>query len=132
MNSSAQAVEALVAINCLVVGLSHLPRPRGWVAFFHWLRDRGVAGAFVNGLLSLSFGSLIVAFHPVWSGWPLVVTLFGCTQVFKGMVCLVLPDVALRSLSRVDVTRAHEFRAAGVVLIVLGLAAAACWWSSTP
>jgi len=61
----------------LVIGLSHVAQPRAWVEFFVWLRGKGHAGVFVNGFLSLGFGSFIVAFHNVWNGLPVILTLLG-------------------------------------------------------
>ena len=118
-----QAVELFVAINCLVVGLSHVLQPGAWVTFFVWLRDKGSSGVFVNGLLSLSFGALIAAFHNVWHGLPAVITVLGWLQILKGALSLIAPQIALRSMARVRPDRAHEFRIAGAVLIGLGLIA---------
>jgi uncharacterized membrane protein len=62
-----KAIEMYAAVNFLVIGLSHLLQPRVWVDFFTWLRSKGHAGVFVNGFLSLGFGSIIVSFHNVWT-----------------------------------------------------------------
>lgn len=67
-----QALEVFAAIHFLIVGLSHVVQRRAWVDFFIWLRERGHAGVFVHGFLSLGFGSMILAFHNVWSGLPSV------------------------------------------------------------
>ncbi len=63
-----RAVEIYAIINFTVIGISHVLRPRAWVDFFELLRQRGEAGVFAVGLLNLVFGSIIVAFHNVWSG----------------------------------------------------------------
>ena len=115
-----QAVQIYAAVQLLVVGLSHTLQPRAWVDFFLWLRSKGHPGVFVNGILSLIFGSVIVAFHNVWTGWPIVLTLLGWAQVVKALVSLVMPQRALRGLERVSYERAHEFVAAGVGFLVLG------------
>jgi hypothetical protein len=114
-----RAIEFLAAIQCLVIGLSHVAQPRGWVEFFVWLRGKGHAGVFANGFLSLWFGSVIVAFHNTWEGLPAVLTFLGWAQVFKAFVNFVLPQVAMRGLARVSPERAREFVAAGVVLLAL-------------
>jgi hypothetical protein len=108
-------------VNFFVIGLSHLLQPRAWVDFFTWLRSRGHPGVFLNGMLSLSFGSIIVAFHSVWAGLPAVLTVIGWMQVAKGLVNLVAPQVGMRSLARVSAERAWEFQAAGAIF--LGLSA---------
>ena len=65
-----RAVEVYALVNFLVIGLSHLLRPRAWVAFFVLLRERGEAGVFASAFISLAFGSIVVAFHNVWTGLP--------------------------------------------------------------
>jgi hypothetical protein len=114
-----RATEIFAAVHCLVMGLSHIAQPRGWVDFFVWLRGKGYPGVFVNGFISLGFGSVIVAFHNVWEGLPVVLTLLGWAQVVKGLINFVLPQIGMRSLARVSPDRAREFRAAGVVLLSL-------------
>ena len=58
-----QAVEVFAAIHFLIMGLSHVLRPREWARFFADLRGRGTTGALLNGMLSLGMGSVIAAFH---------------------------------------------------------------------
>jgi len=123
-----RAIESYLAVACVVIGLSHLIRPREWVEFFVWLRGGGVAGVFANGMLSLTVGALIVGFHNVWSGAAIVITLFGWLQVLKGAVCLLAPQKAMRSLDRVSFERAHEFRTAGAVFVALGMFAGYLAW----
>jgi hypothetical protein len=114
-----RAIEILVALQCLVIGLSHTAQPRAWVEFFVWLRSKGHAGVFANGFLSLWFGSVIVAFHNVWEGLPIIITLLGWAQVLKALVSFVLPQVAMRGLMRVSPERAREFVVGGVVFLAL-------------
>ncbi len=38
-------------------------------------------------------GTLIVAFHNVWSGFPMAVTLLGWSMVLKATVTFVSPDL---------------------------------------
>jgi hypothetical protein len=114
-----QAIELFAAINVLVVGLSHIVQPRAWVEFFVWLRSKGHAGVLVNGMLSLSFGSIVVAFHNVWSGLPMVLTIVGWAHVVKALVSFLAPSVGMRSLERVSPERAHELVAAGAALLAL-------------
>ena len=114
-----KATEIFAAVFLSVIGLSHVAQPRAWVEFFVWLRGKGHAGVFVNGFLSLSFGSLIVAFHNVWDGLPVLLTLLGWAQVLKGLVSFVAPQVALRGLARVSTERAWEFVVGGILALAL-------------
>jgi hypothetical protein len=114
-----RAIEIFAAVQFLVIGLSHIVRPRVWVDFFTWLRGKGHAGVFVNGFLSLGFGSIIVGFHNVWSGLPTILTVIGWSQVLKGLVSFVMPQWGMRSLRRVSYERAHEFVIGGVLFLAL-------------
>jgi hypothetical protein len=114
-----RAIEAFAAVQFLVIGLSNIFQPRVWVEFFTLLRGKGHAGVFVNGFLSLWFGSVIVAFHNVWTGLPMVLTIIGWAQVLKGFLSFVYPPLAMRSLERVGPERAGEFRVGGVVFLAL-------------
>lgn len=120
-----QAIQVFAAISFLVIGLSHLGQPKAWVAFFQALAARGTPGVFVEGFLLLNFGALIVAFHNVWHGPGLVLTLIGWAQVVKGVVRFVAPEVGLRVMRRATLDRAWHFRVGGVVaLVVSGF----LWW----
>jgi hypothetical protein len=55
----------------------------------------------------------------VWSGIPLVLTVFGLLSVVKAAQCFLLPAVALRSMQRVSLERSREFVVAGVVSLAI-------------
>jgi hypothetical protein len=114
-----QAIELFAAIQFLVIGLSHAFQPHAWVDFFVWLRGKGHSGVFVNGFLSLIFGSLIVGFHNVWTGLPMVLTIIGWAQVLKALMSFVVPQYGLRTLHRVSHERAREFVVGGIVFLAL-------------
>jgi hypothetical protein len=124
---SHQSVEIFVAIQTLVIAISHIAQPRAWVAFFVWLRGKGHAGVFANGFLSLWFGAFIVAFHQVWTGPALIVTLLGWAQVVKGTIAFVLPQVSMLGFQRVSHERRHEFVVAGAGLLVFS---GFCWYAA--
>jgi hypothetical protein len=120
-----QATQIFAAIGFLVIGLSHLGQPKAWVAFYQALAARGAPGAFLEGFLLLTFGALIAAFHNVWE-WPAVVlTLIGWSQVLKGGVRFVAPQVALRAMQRMTLQRAWYFRVGGAFALVLS---GFLWW----
>jgi hypothetical protein len=114
-----RAVEGFVAVGFLGVGLSHLLQPLGWVEFFVWLRGQGRSGVFLEGLLNLNIGAMVVAFHNVWTGLPVVVTLLGWGLVVKGILRLVAPGVGLRVYERIVPERAWHFRVAGCLALAL-------------
>ncbi|HEX5759132.1 MAG TPA: hypothetical protein VF121_08055 [Thermoanaerobaculia bacterium] len=114
-----RAVLVYATVQLLIIGLSHLLQPRAWAEFFILLREKGAPGVFATAFLSLVFGSVIVGFHRVWSGIPLVLTLLGIAQVLKAAIYLCFPGFALRKLHRVSLERAWEFQVAGAALLVL-------------
>ena len=72
-----EAIEIFATINFVIIGFSHIFQHRAWAEFFLLLSKQGRAGAFANGFLTLVTGSLIVAFHNVWTGIPVVLTIIG-------------------------------------------------------
>lgn len=66
--------------------------------FFAFLRERGGAGVIAAAFPALIFGSIVVAFHNVRSGIPLVLTVVGWAHVAKASVYFAFPSFALRRL----------------------------------
>ena len=114
------AVERLVALSFLVVGLSHLIRPHAWTTWFEQLRARGEAGALDYGMLSLTLGALIVGFHGTqWTGLGAIVTGMGWIQLVKGAVHMCFPAYSLKQMERVPREQAWKIAAAGGMMIPL-------------
>lgn len=114
-----RAIEILAVIQLTIIGLSHIVHHRAWAEFFIWLRGKGTTGAFANGFLSLTAGSLIFSFHRVWSGIPLVLTVFGILNILKAANCFLFPARAMRSMERVSLARSREFVVAGVFSLAI-------------
>lgn len=125
-----QAIQTFAAINFLVIGLSHVVAHRAWAEFFILLHRQGRPGAFANGFLSLLMGTLIVAFHNVWSGIPVVLTVLGWSFVLKAAVVFVVPDWGLRSIGRVRRENSRMFMIPGVILIIGAVALGYSVWST--
>ena len=118
-------MQVFAAVTFLVIGLSHLAQPMAWVAYYQALAAQGTPGAFVEGFLCVSFGGIIVAFHNVWHGPAIVLTLAGWAQVVKGLGRFVAPQFAVRMMARATPERAWFFRAGGVFAILLS---GFFWW----
>ena len=114
-----RAVEGFLAVCFFSVGLSHALQPLAWVEFFVWLRGIGRCGVFIEGLLTLNCGALVVAFHNVWTGLPVVVTLIGWGMVVKGTVRIAAPGLGLQIYERITPERPWRFRVAGVFALAL-------------
>ena len=115
-------IERLAALSFIITGLSHIAAPRAWVRFFSNMRAAGEAAGFLNAYVHIPLGLLIVAFHPVWSGPGLLVTLLGWALTLKGTIYFVWPQLATRTLAHATEDRAWQFRVAGFVSLLLGLA----------
>ena len=115
-----RAIQIFAAVNFIAIALSHMLQPRAWAEFFIALRAKGHPGVFANAMLSLLVGSIIVSFHNVWTGLPIVLTVVGWAQVIKGLINLTVPAIGVRTLARISIERSHEFVAAGAVLLAIG------------
>jgi hypothetical protein len=114
-----RSVEFLAVILFGVIGLSHIVQHKAWAEFFILLRGNGEGGVFVEGLLNLPLAGIIIGFHNVWSGMPVVLTLVGWCLLFKSLLRFCLPKYGLMLLGRVSVERSWEFQVAGAGLLVI-------------
>lgn len=115
-----EGIRVMAAINFIVVGLSHVFQPRVWAEFFIRYREKGEVGSFLTALLHLPIGSFIVAFHPVWTGIPAILTVIGWGYIVKSAIYFTCPKHGLRMLQRVSLERSWEFVVPGVVLTAIG------------
>src|ERR1700682_760474 len=113
------AIEKLVAVCFFVIGLSHILQPRAWVKFFIRFRDKGAAGTLQLGLFHLPLALLIVSFHNIWHGLPLVVTIIGWAQLLKSFLYITYPKHGLRMLSTLSIERSWQAVVGGVFSIAL-------------
>ena len=114
-----RSVEVFAVIWFGVIGLSHILQPKAWAEFFILLRGQGEAGAFVDGLLNLPIAGIIIGFHNVWSGVPVVLTLVGWGLLIKSLIRFCLPKMALLMMARLSVERSWEVQVAGAGLVAL-------------
>ncbi len=116
-----RAVEIFAAINLIVMGVSHILQPQAWNRFFTVLHAKGVAGSFMNAMLSLGMGSIIVAFHNVWGGVPTLLTIYGWASLAKDGLYLSVPSLGIRSLEKGIGMDPRGFAVAGGFLLTLGI-----------
>ena len=113
------SVEKLTALFFFVTGVSHIVQPRAWVRFFTMLREKGEVGSFLNALVHFPLGAFIVAFHNVWHGLPLIVTLIGWGLTVKSTIYFVFPRYGVRMLGTISLERSWHFVVAGVFSVLL-------------
>jgi uncharacterized protein YjeT (DUF2065 family) len=105
----------------ILIGISHIYKTEGWQNYYRWLSSMGIAGVRFNGLVSLVIGSPIVILHNVWSGPPLLLTLFGWLLLSESAMCLVAPGAGLAGLADVeDNARRRIIIGSGAALVVVG------------
>jgi hypothetical protein len=114
-----RSVEVLAIVLFGVLGLSHMMQPKAWAEFFILLRGKGETGAFVDGFLNLPAAGVIIGFHNIWSGIPVLLTLVGWGLLIKSLLRFCAPKQALKIMARVSVERSWEFQLAGAALVVL-------------
>ena len=111
------AIEKFAVLNLLVMGLSHIFQHRAWAELFiHW-RAKGEVGAIYTAILPFLFGKLIVAFHNVWSGIPLVLTLVGWASLLKSLLYLIYPKYGITVLNRLKIESSREFILPGAFMV---------------
>ncbi len=114
-----RSIEIFMMINLFVIGLSHMLRPRAWAEFFIGWREKGTTGVFYTAFLHFPFGAGIVAFHNVWRGIPMIVTILGWGWLIKGFLYFNFPKIGIWSLSHVSLHHANKFAAPGAVFVAL-------------
>jgi uncharacterized protein YjeT (DUF2065 family) len=121
-----KSIAIMAIINLLIMGLSHWLQPQAWREFFVLLSSKGNVGAFANGFLTLVMGSLIVSFHNVWTGLPVILTLLGWAYVVKSTVIFLYPQWNIRSMAGVEHAPVMKFRVAGFCLLSIAAALVIC------
>jgi hypothetical protein len=81
------------------------------------MHGKGEVGSLLNALLHFPVGVLIVSFHNVWSGLPIILTLIGWGLVVKSFIYFVFPGLGVKILSRVSMERSWGFIVAGIFSI---------------
>lgn len=114
-----RAVQIFAIINLTIIGVSHVLRPRVWVDFLIFCRERGEAGVFAIALLNLIFGSIVVAFHNVWAGLPVVLTVLGWANVFKALLYFTFPSFGLKRLQGLSHERSNLVVGGGICFLLL-------------
>ncbi len=126
------AIQRMLIVSLFVVGVSHIIAPRAWAKFFIELREKGESGSIINAFIHFPVGALIIGFHNVWHGVPIIITLLGWGWAIKGFIYFTFPKVGLRSMSRVSMERASQFAIAGVIIVIVAsvLLVDLLWWSA--
>ena len=121
-------IRMLCTISFFVFGLSHILQPKQWVYFFKLLLQHGYNGIFINGFITLPMGLLIVSFHNVWSGLPVVLTVIGWASILKATIAFCFPAVSIKAFRQVEKDNWKVFVWGGIVLCLLGFTLLLTFW----
>jgi hypothetical protein len=116
-------IERLAALVLLLTCLSHITAPGAWRSLFERIGKSNAPGL-ATAAIHLPLGLLIVAFHNVWSGSAIIVTLIGWALLVKGALHLLFPAIARHSL-RIPGEGAQaerRYRLGGLIMLPLALA----------
>ena len=116
-----ESIAIFATVNFTVVGLSHICQVQAWREFVQKLHSMGEAGAFANGMITLFMGSLIVSFHNIWTGVPVILTLIGWVYILKSTAIFVCPQWNLRSMKNLESNPTLKLRIAGTVMLGVAL-----------
>lgn len=116
-----QAVLLMAGICLLLIGLSYFFRAEEWNRWLEHAEKRGAQASLVFGGVNLLIGSFIVAFHPVWSGIPLILTIIGLIAVLKSFTYLLFPQWLPQKIRYIRESEKRPLQCSGVVLAVIGI-----------
>ncbi len=110
----------LLLLPFLIMGLSHILQPTMWRRFFLYLHGLGTTGVVLRTFtLELGPAVLLFSFHQVWTGLPIILTIYGNLLMTKIVISMLAPEIGLRSLGLANKGNVG-FQVAGVILVALG------------
>ena len=116
------AVQMMAGITFTALGVSYLIKTADWIGWLAALQAKGRNGSLSLGVAAVVLGSFILAFHPVWQGVPLVLTLLGVLAVVKGSMLLLFPGWMPGQLARFSDHFRRIIRIKATLTLALGVA----------
>ena len=76
---------------------------------------------YLGGVMALTIGYLIVAFHNTWTkDLSVIITIVGCLAMIKGILILIRPKIII-ALSKAMVQKESILKIEAIAVIILGL-----------
>lgn len=126
-----QAVQFMMGTSLTILGLSFFLCTKDWMSWFRDVEHAGKEVALPLGALNLMLGSLILGFHQIWEGWPLLVSVIGVLMMAKGTFYLLFPGWLpgrLKTLTQ-SVMRPY-LMFYGVAILVIGIGTLNYWYTA--
>ena len=110
----------------LLLSLTAIARPQGWLAFYAALARQGESAGLVCGVLNIMFGAFLLTFHWEWNGWAWVLSLIGVAALAEGLLFALFPASFLRLLDIITsegdaAIRMLRFAACAKLLLALAI-----------
>ena len=123
-----QAIELMTGIVMFVLGASFMAQSDAWKAWFEDIRLDTSSRALPIGAFALALSAFIVAFHPVWSGFFMLVTIIGVLGIVEGSLYLLFPASLGGILSMIKPYYQNMLRFWGALFALLGMAIIHVWF----
>jgi hypothetical protein len=121
-------IAQIYAVLLVAVGLGLIFSPAYYRKALDQMLKEGSA-IYLGGSAALIIGFLILRFHWIWCGWPMLVTLLGVIGTLKGLGLLVFPGITVRATKMV--TKHSAFIPLwGAFAFVIGLVFAFVGWGT--
>ncbi len=76
---------------------------------------------YLGGIMALTIGYLIVAFHNTWTkDLSVIITIVGCLAMIKGILILIRPNMII-ALSKAMIQKESILKIEAIAVIILGL-----------
>jgi len=116
----AYSIELMTGICFLMLGLSLLIRFPDWVDLLVDIQKKGRTASLSYGMLNLLLGSFVVAFHWVWDGIAMLVTIIGLIMLLKGFVYMLFPGYLPAKFAMIIPRYNNLIRVAAVLMAIIG------------
>lgn len=100
--------------------ISYMLHPGLWHMWLSRIEQDGRLSSLRIGGLNLMIGSFIVAFHPIWTGIPVILSVIGAIALAKGIIYLLFPQWLPAKLSYVVQRPGSLLRITGLFLAIFG------------
>lgn len=126
------AVAFMAAVGYLTLGLSLIFRSHDWSVWLKRIREAGKPASLAIGLTHVIAGTFIVAFHWIWAGLTILLTLMGAKAIFEGVIYMLFPGFMIAMLKWLEPHHRLILPLSGVIAVCLSLVFFCEWQKILP
>ena len=123
-----EAIEFIVGITFLFLGVSFILRQNDWIKLVEHAEAQGNRAVLFMGIFNTMAGSVILGFHFIWTGMSIIVTIIGVIFLVRGFMCLIYPSWVLKKLHRLMNHSRNNLKIASVIIILTSALVLHNWW----